>query len=196
VELPLFAAATARELAEEPDMALPIMQLGEHVAADYQMIRLSLKAHPLEILRPILANEGILSAVQVSTAKAGSRLRMAGIVLVRQRPGKGNAIFATLEDETGVTNIIMWARTFERYRRAVMASRLMEVEGELQRSPEGVIHLMAHRIVDRSALLATLSEIHKPKPQVARADLAMQPLYPRHGHPRAVRTFPKSRDFH
>ncbi len=195
-ELPLFAAANARELAEEADMALPIMQLGEHVTADYQTIRLSLKAHPMEILRPVFASEGVLSAAQTSAAKAGSRLRMAGIVLVRQRPGKGNTIFATLEDETGVTNIIMWARTFERYRRAVMGSRLMEVEGELQRSPEGVIHLMAHRIVDRSALLASLSEVHKPNPETARANLQMQPPYPRHGHPRAVRTFPKSRDFH
>jgi error-prone DNA polymerase len=200
-ELPLFAAArardeNARELAEEPDMALPTMQLGEHIAADYQTVRLSLKGHPVQILRAQLASEGILSCAQTSAAEAGARIRTAGIVLVRQRPGKGNAIFTTLEDETGVTNVIMWARTFERYRRAVMASRLMEVQGELQRSPEGVIHLMAHRIIDRSALLATLSEVHRSDPKLSRADEFLHPQYPRHGHPRAVRTFPKSRDFH
>ena len=173
-----------------------MMQLGEHVAADYQTIRLSLKAHPLEILRPQLAAEGIASAAEVAAAKAGARIRTAGIVLVRQRPGNGKAIFTTLEDESGVTNVIMWARTFERYRRDVMSARLMLVEGELQRSPEGVIHVMAHRIIDRSALLATLSEVHQPNPQLSRADEFLHPQYPRAGHPRAVRTFPKSRDFH
>ena len=195
-ELPLFAAARARELAEEPEVNLPMMQLGEHVAADYQTIRLSLKAHPLEILRPMLTAEGIVSAAEVAAAKAGARIRTAGIVLVRQRPGNGKAIFTTLEDESGVTNVIMWARTFERYRRDVMSARLMLVEGELQRSPEGVIHVMAHRIIDRSALLATLSEVHQPNPKLSRADEFLHPQYPRAGHPRAVRTFPKSRDFH
>ncbi len=196
-ELPLFAAARARELAEEPDMALPTMQLGEHIAADYQTVRLSLKGHPMQILRPLFASEGILSCAQTSAAKAGARIRTAGIVLVRQRPGKGNAIFTTLEDESGVTNVIMWARTFERYRRAVMASRLMEVQGELQRSPEGVIHLMAHRIIDRTPLLAALSEVGQTSLQASRADEAAQHVARRMGgHPRSVRTFPKSRDFH
>jgi error-prone DNA polymerase len=205
-ELPLFAAARARdqrvrELAEEPDVNLPVMQLGEHVAADYQTIRLSLKAHPMAILRPIFAAEGIASSAEAAAKRNGALVRVAGIVLVRQRPGKGNAIFATLEDESGVTNIIMWARTFERHRRAVMAARLMEVHGEVQKSPEGVIHLMAHRIIDRSAALATLSEVHQPHPQVSRADAFLHPQHPRHhgrtgGHPRSVRTFPKSRDFH
>ncbi len=205
-ELPLFAAARARdqrvrELAEEPDVNLPVMQLGEHVAADYQTIRLSLKSHPMAILRPIFAAEGIMSAAEMAAKRNGALARVAGIVLVRQRPGKGNAIFATLEDESGVTNIIMWARTFERHRRAVMAARLMEVHGEVQKSPEGVIHLMAHRIIDRTAALATLSEVHQPNPQISRADEFLHPQHPRHqsrtgGHPRSVRTFPKSRDFH
>ncbi len=210
-ELPLFAAARARELAEEPDMALPEMQLGEHVSADYQTIRLSLKAHPMQILRPTFATEGIASCADLAAAKAGARLRTAGVVLVRQRPGNGKAIFITIEDETGVANLIMWARTFEAYRRAVMASRLIEVHGEVQRSPEGVIHLMTHRLFDRSALLATLSEAHKPNIVLSRADTFLNPLHPsqasrsgaktpapnpRHSHPRDVRTFPKSRDFH
>ncbi|MGC4026381.1 MAG: OB-fold nucleic acid binding domain-containing protein [Mesorhizobium sp.] len=83
---------------------------------------------------------------------------MAGVVLVRQRPGKGNAIFATLEDETGIVNILLWSRLLERYRRPLMASRLMEVHGRVQKSVEGVLHLMADRIVDRTILLDSLSE--------------------------------------
>jgi error-prone DNA polymerase len=201
-ELPLFAAANARaqgarELGEEPDANLPKMNLGEHVAADYQTVRLSLKAHPMEVLRPVFAAEGILSCTQAGMTKAGARVRVAGVVLVRQRPGNGKAIFVTLEDEGGVTNIIMWARTFERYRRAVMASRLMEVAGEIQRSPEGVVHLMAHQIIDRTPMLMSISEVHKPNPALARADEFARPPHPRGmSHPRGVQTFPKSRDFH
>jgi error-prone DNA polymerase len=196
-ELPLFAAAKARELGVEPDANLPLMALGEHVAADYQTVRLSLKAHPMQILRPIFAAEGILSCAQTSASKNGARIRTAGIVLVRQRPGKGNAIFVTLEDESGVTNVVIWARLFENYRRPVMAARLMLVEGELQRSPEGVIHLMAQRIIDRSNDLARLSDIHKTEIQLSRADEFKYPGAPRSaGHPRQVRTFPRSRDFH
>ena len=178
--------SSKQHLGVEPSSRLPAMQLGEHVVADYQTARLSLKAHPMSLIRSHLEHESILSCAQISAAKEGLRTSVAGLVLVRQRPGKGNAIFATLEDESGVTNIIMWARTFERYRAAVMAARLMQVTGEVQRSPEGVVHLMAHRIIDRSALLKSLSETHAPSPG----------HMPRHSHPRAVRTFPKSRDFH
>lgn len=77
---------------------------------------------------------------------------------MRQRPGKGNAVFITIEDETGITNILLWARLFEMQRRPVMASRLMVVEGEVQRSKEGVVHLMAARVHDRTAELSRLSE--------------------------------------
>ncbi len=199
-ELPLFAAARARELGEEPEAKLPTMQLGEHVAADYQTVRLSLKAHPMRILRPVFAAEAIASCAQISASRNGMRASVAGIVLVRQRPGEGKAIFVTLEDETGITNIIMWARTFERFRLAVMSARLMEVQGEIQKSPEGVVHLMAHRIIDRTDVLATLSDVHQARPQVSRAHVFTHPQPPRHvrtgGHPRNVRTFPKSRDFH
>ncbi len=195
-ELPLFAAAAARDLRDEPDANLPAMALGEHVAADYQTIRLSLKSHPLRILRPAIAQEGILSCTQAGQARAGARIRTAGLVLVRQRPGNGKAIFMTLEDEDAVVNVIMWARTFERYRRAAMAARLLEVAGEIQRSPEGVVHLLAHRITDRTALLATLSDVHQPQIARTQADESLHPPHPRHGHPRAVRAFPKSRDFH
>ncbi len=135
--LPLFAAADAPELAPEPAITLPAMALGEQVAADYQTLRLSLKAHPMAILRPVLDRERILSCGAANDVADGRFVRNAGLVLVRQRPGKGNAIFVTIEDETGITNLVLWARLFEQYRREVMAARLMLVEGRIQRSRKG-----------------------------------------------------------
>ena len=195
-QLPLFAAADARELAEEMNARLPAMPMSEQVAADYQMTRLSLKGHPMEFLRPLLAQEGILSCAQTSVARHGSRVKTAGVVLTRQRPGKGNAIFITIEDETGITNALLWARLFERQRRAVMGARLMVIEGEVQRSKEGVVHLMATTVTDRTHELERLSEDHDPKVPLSRSDELARPVYPRHGHPRDVRILPKSRDFH
>ncbi|WP_231683684.1 error-prone DNA polymerase [Blastomonas sp. AAP25] len=196
-ELPLFAAARARELGDEPDMQLPIMPASEEVVTDYQTLRLSLKDHPMRFLRARLREDGVLSCEDTNNSKAGKTVRTAGIVLVRQRPGKGNAIFVTIEDETGITNIVLWARLFERYRRAVMASRLMQVEGVLQRSREGVVHLMANRVVDRSDLLATLTATRGDgamTPPLARGDEVARPVPSR--HPRDARVLPKSRDFH
>ncbi len=194
--LPLFAAADARELAEEPDPLLPSMSLGEHVAADYQTLRLSLKAHPMAVLRPIFARERIKACAEINALADGAWARAAGVVLVRQRPGKGNAIFVTLEDETGIVNIVIWARLFERYRRETMAARLMLVEGRVQKSAENVVHLMAQRIIDRSADLNRLSDAHRSEIALSRADEFAHPQHPRGGHPRNVRILPKSRDFH
>ena len=199
--LPLFGAAETGELGAEEDAELPPTPMVEHVLTDYQTTRLSLKGHPMAFLRRDFAREGVLSAAQVMAAKNGSIVRTAGVVLIRQRPGKGNAIFITLEDEGGIVNILLWARHFERYRRAVMASRLMLAEGEVQRSKEGVIHLMATRIVDRTAMLDTLGSDRRFDPDVCRADEVKHPQLPRgyaakHGHPRNVRILPKSRDFH
>ncbi|MCI4591321.1 error-prone DNA polymerase [Sphingobium sp. BYY-5] len=191
-ELPLFAATRARggqarELGAEPDAGLPAMPLAEQVATDYQVTRLSLKGHPMQFLRPVFAAENVLSCAQVSAAKNGARVKAAGVVLVRQRPGKGNAVFITIEDETGITNILLWARLFEMQRRPVMASRLMLVEGEVQRSKEGVVHLMATRVQDRTAELdrLTQAETRDARPHARSAS-----------HPRNVRILPGSRDFH
>jgi error-prone DNA polymerase len=184
--LPLFAAAEAAELGEEADARLPAMPLPEEIVTDYQVTRLSLKGHPMQFLRGAFGRGGVLSCAAAAKARNGSIIRVAGVVLIRQRPGKGNALFITLEDETGITNVLLWARDFERYRRAVMAARLMEVEGEVQRSKEGVMHVIARRVFDRSAMLGSLTEDALPSQQA----------YPRHGHPRNVRVLPKSRDFH
>jgi error-prone DNA polymerase len=196
VPLPLFAAADARESGDEPDAHLPDMSLGEHVAADYQTVRLSLKAHPMTILRRVFAAEGVLSCAGVEARRGGRLVRVAGVVLVRQRPGKGNAIFVTLEDETGVTNIILWARVFEQFRREVMAARLMEVEGLVEKSPEGVVHLVARRVIDRSAELAGLADEPPAGVPQGHVQPAARPQPPPHRHPRDVRILPGSRDFH
>jgi len=175
-------------------MALPLMSAAEQVVVDYKTLRLSLKDHPMSFLRATLTDEGISSCARTSAVKAGSRVRTAGIVLIRQRPGNGNAIFVTIEDETGVTNVVIWARLFETVRAQVMGSRLMLIEGEVQRSPEGVVHLMANRVHDRSALLDTLGEDTAVRVPLARADEMVRPVPPR--HPRDARIVPKSRDFH
>ena len=205
-QLALFAAAEVPELGQEPDAHLPAMPLSEQVAADYQTTRLSLKAHPMQFLRARFAAEGILSSAQANATKDGRRAKVAGVVLVRQRPGKGNAIFVTIEDETGITNGLMWARDFEANRRAVMASRLMVLEGVIQRSEEGVTHLMTARVQDRTEMLRLLSEDHALEPPLARVDEVIRPVltrspdarahHPRATHPRDVRVLPKSRDFH
>jgi error-prone DNA polymerase len=224
--LPLFASSEAPELGCEAEAHLPEMGLGEHVATDYQTLRLSLKAHPMAVLRPLFTREGVCSAAETASRADGRFTKMAGLVLVRQRPGKGNAIFITLEDETGITNCVLWARQFEALRRPVMAARLMLVEGRVQKSPEGVVHLMATNVIDRSAMLDHLwdagsSGLALTKSLLAPADegstlgtpgnardprhaasgkVVPPPLHlappPRHRHPRDARILPKSRDFH
>jgi error-prone DNA polymerase len=201
--LPLFAAAEARErgareLGVEPDAQLPLMPLGEHVAADYQTARLSLKAHPMAVLRPLFAADRVLTCAETEGLRGGSQVKVAGVVLVRQRPGKGNAVFVTLEDETGITNVVLWARMLEQFRREIMSARLMQVEGVVEKSPEGVVHVVPRRIIDRSVELSRLSEDHETDIQLARADIIAHPQPPRHPphrHPRDVRILPGSRDF-
>ncbi|CAN1547518.1 DnaE DNA polymerase III, alpha subunit [Rhabdaerophilaceae bacterium] len=216
--LPLFSVNEAPELGAEAAVHLPVMPLGEEVATDYQTTRLSLKAHPMAVLRPIFARERVSSAHETALRPDGAFVKTAGLVLVRQRPGKGNAIFITLEDETGIINVVLWARQFEAFRRAVMGARLMLVEGRVQKSAEGVIHLMTSRIIDRSAELDTLWERHGSRlpllspadeggrlfpatdPAAAAGAIIPPPLHlappPRSRHPRDVRVLPKSRDFH
>lgn len=193
--LPLFQAASARELGQERAMALPAMPLAEHIVADYQTVRLSLKGHPMQLLRPRFRREGVLSCAETEARPDAAFARTAGVVLVRQRPGNGKAIFVTLEDETGITNVVIWARLFERFRREVMGARLMLVEGRVQKSVEGVVHLMAQRITDRSIDLLSLSDTHRAEVPMPVDELKNPPL-PRHRHPRNVRILPKSRDFH
>jgi error-prone DNA polymerase len=152
------------------------------------MLRLSLKAYPTEFLRKRYTQEKILSCKEAAGAKDGAFVRAAGIVLVRQRPGEGNAVFLTLSDETGILNAVVWIPTFERYRKEVMGARLLLIEGRIQRSEDNVVHLMAERMADRSEDLRLLSEESPAATTIA------EPYVPR--HPRNVRVLPKSRDFH
>jgi error-prone DNA polymerase len=117
------------------------------------------------------------------------------VVLVRQRPGTaGGVVFATIEDETGTANVVIWPSLTERYRRAIVGSRLLGVDGRVQRSPEGVVHLVAEHLHDRSAELWRIAEDGLAPPR-AHADEALAPRSaPR--HPRQERVVPKSRDFH
>ena len=197
-QLPLFAFSEARELGEEQDARLPLMPLHEEVIADYQTTRLSLKGHPMQFLREHFRRQGALSCAELERVKDGKRARAAGVVLIRQRPGKGNAIFITLEDETGIVNVLLWARELEKQRRAVMAARLMMVDGVVQKSKEGVLHLMASRIIDATGAMDRLSDTRRARPDLSRSDSILHPDYERvsGGHPRKVRILPKSRDFH
>ncbi|MDR6144639.1 error-prone DNA polymerase [Sphingomonas sp. SORGH_AS870] len=192
-QLPLFAAMQAPEMAAEPEVTLPPMTLSEQVSADYRATRLSLKGHPMAFLRAELAAEGVLSAADLRNLRDGRRAKVAGVVLVRQRPGKGHAIFVTIEDETGIVNALLWARDFEANRRAVMASRLMLLHGVVQRSEEGVVHLMTAGVEDRSAMLARLEDVPAAP---TRSPDPRGPVAPRGVHPRDVRLLPRSRDFH
>jgi error-prone DNA polymerase len=201
VPLPLFAVTGEEEQGEEPAVALPTMKIGEHVAEDYRTLHLSLKKHPMALLRGIMYRGGYLQSERLATIENDRRVKVAGLVLVRQRPGTASGvIFATLEDETGVANIIVWPKTFERFRRIVLTASLIGVEGTLQR--EGiVIHVIAHRLIDYSHYLRGLAD---SGPEMA-APLAHADHVKRHGMDsrekaaarRAGRdpAFP-SRDFH
>ncbi len=182
-ELPLFA----HQPVAIHHVPLPVMTKGEHVIADYQTAGLSLKSHPMRFLRALFTGEGVLSCAQATEHAHGTRLMVAGVVLVRQRPGNGNVVFCTIEDETGTANIVVWSSLLSRFRRAVLGSSLLLVTGHLQRSPEGIIHIVADRLDDRSALLARITE--------APPDRAITSLRSP-GHPRQERVFRRSRDFH
>jgi error-prone DNA polymerase len=184
----------------EAQPALPVMALGEHVVADYQTTRLSLKAHPMGLLRPLFA---ATPCAYLAKLADGAPVSTAGLVLVRQRPGKGIVCFITLEDETGVANLVVLPEVFARYRKVIMSARLIEVHGRIQRAPEAkeVIHVLAHSLIDRSPALLTLSQPELDlTPALAHADEVRNPppLAHRHAasHPRQVRIIPPSRDFH
>ncbi|MCE9650714.1 MAG: error-prone DNA polymerase [Parvibaculum sp.] len=203
--LPLFAALEEGGFQREAEVALPSMPLGEHVVLDYATLRLSLKAHPLAFLRNRFAARGVIQHEQLKTAKADTRVKLAGLVLVRQRPGTASGvIFATLEDETGIANIIIWPKTYERYRRIVLTSRLFGIKGRVQR--EGiVVHVIADEIEDLTHELSTISTAGEiGDANLARGDIdrdapdarAMKVARFEEEQLRAARFVPKSRDFH
>jgi error-prone DNA polymerase len=167
-KLPLFDQPMVRLRELEPETRLPTMPLGEHVIHDYRSLGLSLKAHPVAFLRERLDSAGVTPNARLPSVPDGRRVSVAGLVLVRQRPGKGNAIFLTLEDEHSVANIIVWERTFTRFRPIVMGARFIRVTGKLQ-SESGVIHIVAEKVEDLTPWLTVLLE---------EAGAARQPVAP------------------
>jgi error-prone DNA polymerase len=151
--LPLFAAADTRSM--EPAVTLAPMTEGREVVEDYAAVQLSLRAHPLAFLRAELDRRRIIRCGDLVRMKDGARVEVSGIVLIRQKPGKGNVTFITLEDESGIANAILWQRVFDAHRRIVMGAPMIAVKGLLQR--EGaVIHIIADRIEDQGDLLGSV----------------------------------------
>ena len=162
-ELPLFAAASAREgltVSEisEPSIALRPMAAGREVVADYSHTGLSLRRHPISFLREDLRKRRMVSCAEAMGARDRRWLETAGIVLVRQRPGSAKGVmFITIEDETGITNVVVWQKVFAQYWRVILSSSMIAVRGRVQREGE-VVHLVVHRIVDLSRDLASVGQ--------------------------------------
>jgi error-prone DNA polymerase len=167
--LPLFAAADARESTLTPEVAEPAvsltpMSLGREVVEDYRSKGLSLRPHPLAFLRGDLDERRIRPCAALRTARDGARITVAGLVLVRQRPGSASGVlFVTLEDETEVANLVIWPALFERQRRVVLQASLVAARGRVQREGE-VIHLVAEHLTDLTGLLRSLGEREETRP--------------------------------
>ncbi|MGF1923755.1 MAG: OB-fold nucleic acid binding domain-containing protein, partial [Bacteroidia bacterium] len=147
----------ASESDQEGQIALPLMSKGEHVVQDYASTSLSLKAHPVSFVREKLALLHVKSAKQIAETENGKLVKVAGLVLVRQRPGTaGGVCFITIEDETGFSNLVVFEKLFEKYRREILHSRLLMVEGKLQREGE-VVHVIVQKCFDFTKLLKGLT---------------------------------------
>jgi error-prone DNA polymerase len=158
IPLPLFDHADAAETGAEVSVTLPVMPLSEHVVNDYRTLRLSLKAHPMSFLRERVRQARIAACADLKQARDGAWVSVAGVVLVRQRPGSAQGVvFMTIEDETGIANSVIWPKVLERERKVVMGARLVVVHGRVQRH-EDIIHVVAARLEDRSDWLRLLTE--------------------------------------
>jgi error-prone DNA polymerase len=159
--LPLFAAASAREAktvpeAQEPTVELRPMTAGGEVVEDYGHVGLTLRNHPVSFLRGDLRRQRVVPCAEAMHARDGRWLRTAGLVLVRQMPGSAKGVmFITIEDETGIANLVIWPKVFEKQRRVILSARMMAVHGRIQREGE-VVHLVAHYLTDLSEALASI----------------------------------------
>ena len=163
----------------------------------------------MEFLRPMFTKEGVIACASVCHEHDTQYVRCAGVVLVRQRPGSAKGVvFMTLEDETGIANIVVWPKVMEKYRKEVMGARLILVDGYIQSSPEEVTHLVAQRLTDRSQDLTGLANDALARKHALPVGPALiEPLNDdrrdhldtpaqKIRHPRNVRILPPSRDFH
>ncbi len=196
--LPIFEHAAAGDEGTEPVVALPAMAQAEHVVADYQTLRLSLKAHPMRFFRRSLKRKGFSCTDELPGMRHGQKVSLAGLVLVRQKPGSAKGVcFITLEDEAGVANLVIWPKLFETWRAIIMSARLLVVKGRVQ-SDGRVIHVVAEGLENGTDRLDALAQEKVPA-TFARGDEVIHPVPGQVGgrrHPRDVRVIPKSRDFH
>jgi error-prone DNA polymerase len=161
-DAPLLARGRAREV----QVQLPFMAQAQEVAEDYRTTSLSLKAHPVSFFRQELDKLGALRAADLKARRNRQRVCVGGLVLVRQRPGTAKGVvFLTLEDETGIANVVVWRDAFEANRRLVMGASFLLIHGQLQIEGE-VIHLVAERFTDLSHRLSEMREAERPRPEV------------------------------
>ena len=158
--LPLFAAAEAQGRPElelvEPAVLLAPMRDGGEVVQDYRSVGLSLRSHPVAFLRAELRRRGMVTCADLAHVRDGRRVVVPGIVLVRQKPGSARGVmFITVEDETGVANLILWPDRYARQRRLVLSATMIACHGKVQREGE-VIHVVADRLEDLSDLLRSV----------------------------------------
>ncbi len=198
--LPLFGPLTP----PDGNVALPVMQNGEQVLTDYQTTGFSLRAHPLALLRRHAALAGTKPCACLATARDGSRISLAGLITVRQRPGSAKGtMFITIEDETGIANLILWPAIVASFRAVIIAATLLRAAGQVQRSAEGVVHVIIENIQDCSALIGTLDAPlaradegpSRPAPSRPASSRPAPPHRPSPRHPRDERPLPRSRDF-
>ena len=169
-----------RQSLKETQVELPFMSAPQHVAEDYRTTRLSLKGHPAGFFREDLARTGVVPCAALKTARDRRRLSVGGLVLVRQRPGTAKGVvFMTLEDETGIANIVIWKDAFDTHRRLVMTSSFLVVHGQVQ-SVDGIVHVVAERFTDLSGRLMELRQEDGVAPD----------------HPKPTDRMVRSRDFH
>ncbi len=159
--LPLFGAASAREAKTvqeccEPTVALRPMTAGSEVIEDYGHVGLTLRNHPVSFLRSGLRHQRMVTCTEAMRARDGCWLQIVGLVLVRQMPGSAKGVvFITIEDETGIANLVIWPKLYERQRRVILSAKMMAARGRIQRAGE-VVHVVAHRVADLSDLLASI----------------------------------------
>jgi error-prone DNA polymerase len=188
-----------KPLIQEPEVVLPVQTAGQSVVQDYASVGLTLRSHPLALLRPTLQAEGYDDTRRLHSARPGGFVRIPGIVLMRQRPGTAKGIiFITLEDEFGIANLVVYTNVITRYRRALVGSKLMLAEGKVERLVEHtkvpITHLICRRLVDRSDLLAGLDtpDVDWAEKMLGRADEGRRPDP---GIRSEKLSFPASRDF-
>lgn len=196
-EAALFSDQGLNEKTEK-DIQLPDMRLSEHVVYDYASMALSLKAHPVSFVRQQLEQFRVVTTASLAAAKNDDYVRVAGLILVRQRPGTASGIcFITIEDETGTANLVVFQKLFDKYRKEIIQSKLIMVEGKVQKEGE-VIHIIVHKCHNFSRLLGRLTSTKEENlaSKTSRADETSSPFLEKRDVGNTVQgIFPEGRNF-